>query len=198
MYIPLGGNRVKEWRKHFNIAIVFIVSGIWHGASLSFAVWGGLWALYMIIGSVTKKWRDKIEKRLNVNKDCFSYGFGQVLFTFILTCFAWIFFRAPSVKVAVNIVMCMTGELDFWSFFNGALYELGLSRQELNILLIAAVILFLVDLIKYRKGKAIDVFLLEQNVWFSWAAIIFLVMFIFIFGIYGFGFNPQQFIYFTF
>ena len=48
LYIPLGGNRVAEWRWYFNLLIVFIVSGLWHGANWTFIIWGALHGLYLI------------------------------------------------------------------------------------------------------------------------------------------------------
>jgi D-alanyl-lipoteichoic acid acyltransferase DltB (MBOAT superfamily) len=198
LYIPLGGNRVSEVRKNINIAIVFTVSGLWHGASLHFVAWGMIWAFYLVLENVTKKWRVMITEKNGIKQDCFSYHFGQCILVFILTCLAWIFFRAPSIIDALNIIKRIVTERDMWSFFNGAIYGLGLSRQEFNILLISMALVFFVDLIRYRKKKTIDVFILEQNLWFQWAVAITMILFIFIFGIYGVGFNPQQFIYFQF
>jgi len=198
LYIPLGGNRVSEGQKNINTAIVFAVSGLWHGASLHFIAWGMTWGFYIILSNITKKWRNMISARIRIRQDCFSFRFGQCLWTFILTCFAWIFFRAQSINDAFIIIERMATERDMWSFFNGTIYKLGLSRQELNILLISMAVVFLVDLIRYKKNKTIDVFILEQNLWFQWVVVIAMVLFIFIFGIYGFGFDPQQFIYFQF
>jgi len=198
LYIPLGGNRVSAKQKHINTAIVFTVSGLWHGASLHFIAWGMIWGLFIISGNVTKKWRDMISAKIGIKQDCFSFHSGQCILTFILTCFAWIFFRAQSINDALIIVKRMATERDMWSFFNGTIYNLGLSRQELNILLISMVVVFLVDLIRFKKNKTIDVFILEQNLWFQWIVVIAMVLFIFVFGVYGFGFDPQQFIYFQF
>jgi D-alanyl-lipoteichoic acid acyltransferase DltB (MBOAT superfamily) len=198
LYIPLGGNRVSEVRKNINIAIVFITSGLWHGASMHFIAWGMIWASYMVLSNLTKKWRNMVSVKIGIKQDCFSFHFGQCISTFILTCFAWVFFRAQSIIDAFNIIKRMAIERDMWSFFNGAIYELGLSRQEINILLISMAVVFIADLIQYRKNKTFDVFILEQNLWFQWVVAIAMILFIFIFGIYGFEFNPQQFIYFQF
>jgi D-alanyl-lipoteichoic acid acyltransferase DltB (MBOAT superfamily) len=198
LYIPLGGNRASEVRKNVSIAIVFTVSGLWHGASLHFVVWGMIWAFYLVLDNVTKKWRIMISEKFGIKQDCFSFHFGQCILIFILTCFAWIFFRAPSIMDALNIIKRIVIERDIWSFFNGTIYGLGLSRQEFNILLISVIVVFLVDLIRYKKNKSIDVFILEQNLWFQWIVVIAMILFIFTFGIYGVGFDPKQFIYFQF
>lgn len=82
--------------------------------------------------------------------------------------------------------------------FNGGIYNLGLDRVEMNILVFSVAILFLVDLIRYIKNQTLDLFLFEQNIWFEWLIIILLIVMIFIFGKYGPTFDPQQFIYFQF
>ena len=77
-------------------------------------------------------------------------------------------------------------------------YTLGLDRPEMNILLVSLLILFAVDLVRFRKGKMLDEFLLSQNIWFEWTVIIVLILMIFIFGEYGPAFDAKQFIYFQF
>ena len=92
-----------------------------------------------------------------------------------------------------RIVTCQTP----W-VFDGEIYTLGLDRIEMNILIVSLVILFLVDLVRYLKKQTLDVFLMSQNLWFEWFAVIGLIVMIFIFGEYGPAFDPQQFIYFQF
>lgn len=85
-----------------------------------------------------------------------------------------------------------------WVLLDGEIYNLGLDRIEMNILIVSLVILFLVDLVRYLKKQTLDVFLMSQNLWFEWFAVIGLIVMIFIFGEYGPTFDPQQFIYFQF
>lgn len=62
LYIPLGGNRKGNFRKQVNLLAVFLVSGLWHGASWNYVIWGGLNGLYQIVGM----WKDKAKTRLSV------------------------------------------------------------------------------------------------------------------------------------
>lgn len=75
---------------------------------------------------------------------------------------------------------------------------MGLERPEMNILAVSLCILCLVDLIRYRKKLTLDGWLMTQNLWFRWAVSFGLVLLIFVFGKYGAGYDPQQFIYFQF
>ncbi|WP_026630668.1 MBOAT family O-acyltransferase [Dyadobacter alkalitolerans] len=90
LYIPLGGNRRGEFIKFRNLMIVFMVSGLWHGTSWSFVIWGALHGLYQI----TALLRDKYLKRANIQiPDNFFVRTVNVLLTFALVTLAWIFFR---------------------------------------------------------------------------------------------------------
>lgn len=121
-----------------------------------------------------------------------------MLCTFLLVDFAWVFFRSDSIKDALyflyRIIICPTP----WLLFNGGIYNLGLDRVEMNILVFSLILLFLVDLVRYRKKMTIAGFLLKQNLWFSWTATIILIVLIFVYGKYGPTFDAKQFIYFQF
>ena len=104
LYIPLGGNRKGRLRTYINVFIIFLVSGIWHGANVTFVAWGVLHGLYTIIYRLTKKPRDIITKFMN--KPVLKQFY--VLFTWFITfssiCFAWIFFRANTMDDAITVI----------------------------------------------------------------------------------------------
>lgn len=82
--------------------------------------------------------------------------------------------------------------------FNGSLYELGISRQQANVLLVALAVLLLADLIRERKKQRIDEFLSAQNLWFRWLVLIFMLVLVIVYGAYGQVYDAKQFIYFQF
>ena len=198
LYIPLGGNRRGRVRKSVNIMIVFLASGLWHGADWSYVVWGGIHGAYQVIGDYLASFREKCIRKLRVNTACFSWKFLQTAVTFILVVFAWIFFRADSIGDAFHYIRRIWMRPTPWVLFNGEIFTLGLDRPEMNILLVSICMLGLVDLVRYRKKMTLDVFLMQQNLWFRGGIMIGLVVLIFVCGKYGVGFDPQQFIYFQF
>lgn len=198
LYIPLGGNRKGKWRKALNLMIVFLVSGLWHGARWNFVAWGGIHGLYQVIGDLTRHTKEKIIKRLQIKTECMSWKLLQTVITFSLVVFAWVFFRADSITDALYFIKRMLIRQTPWALFDGTIYTLGLDATEMNILIFSIIVLLLVDLIKYRKKINLDEFLFEQNIWFEWLVLIVLIGMIFVFGEYGPAFDVQQFIYFQF
>ena len=95
IYIPLGGNRKGKMRKHLNTLAVFLVSGIWHGSSLSFVFWGAMHGLWNMI-STPKKDDAPVWKQIL-----------QVLVTILGVAFTWIFFRAKDLATAFTMIKHM-------------------------------------------------------------------------------------------
>lgn len=97
IYIPLGGNRCSKARNYLNIFVTFMVSGIWHGASWTFIVWGALHGLFQIV-----------EKILGINKLQsieLPLKWVRIIVTFVLVSFAWIFFRMPTLSDAWCVIV---------------------------------------------------------------------------------------------
>lgn len=104
LYIPLGGSKVSKWKQVRNVFVIFIVSGFWHGANWTFIVWGTLNAMFFLPLLLLNKNRKHIEQ---VSQDkCYPAlkEFLQMLFTFVLTTLAWIFFRAENLKHALDYI----------------------------------------------------------------------------------------------
>lgn len=198
LYIPLGGNRKGKVRKYFNLMVTFLVSGLWHGAAWNYVIWGGLHGLYQVLAEILQPIKVKLLKITNTKQDVFSYKFGQILFTFSLTTLTWVFFRAKSLSEAMYYFKCLFTKWNPWVFFNEGLYNFGLDRVEVNILFVALIVFFLVELVKYKKNSVISDFVMEQNLWFRWVTVIGLVVAILVYGEYGISFDSNQFIYFQF
>ncbi|RFZ85006.1 MBOAT family protein [Mucilaginibacter terrenus] len=114
VYISLGGNRVSVPRLYFNLMIVFLISGLWHGASWTYVVWGGINGFYLIVGAIVKAPKEKLHKAAGITKINAFYTLIQIITTIILISFSWIFFRANdmhSALYAVNKIVTAWGHL---------------------------------------------------------------------------------------
>ena len=96
VYIPLGGNRISAMRTSVNLIVTFLVSGLWHGASWNFVIWGGLHGLGQVIEKhLPKKITKKIPRAV------------KIIFIFFFVCISWVFFRAQTFSDAVYIIRHM-------------------------------------------------------------------------------------------
>ena len=184
LYIPLGGNRVSIPRWYFNLLLVFIISGLWHGANWTYIIWGGLNGFYLIFAIVTYGVRKKITRFIGIDKLPILNQSLQIVTTFILACFAWIFFRANNVTDAFNIIKKI-------STFKGPVF---IEDPSMIIYPVLAIFLLLFVELKQEYYKGGFSFLNNSN-WvlrnLSYTALIILIL---LFGVFDGG----QFIYFQF
>lgn len=141
LYIPLGGNRMGRTRKFVNLFIVFWVSGLWHGAEWTFVLWGLLHGIYRIVGDLTYKEREKLYLRLGINSDSRPVRIFRTSITFVLVCFAWIFFRANNTSDLLLILEKLFTTLGFSTFAS----ELGLTFSGTLIMILSIIIMILAD-----------------------------------------------------
>lgn len=194
LYIPLGGSRKGKLRKYLNLMITFLISGLWHGASWNYVIWGGLNGLFQIVSDITKPLTDTVKKILKINTHCESYHLFRVILTFISINFTWIFFRASSIKNALEIIKQMFHSFNPWVLTDGSLYSCGLSENNFKILIIAFFIMFIVDFL-HEKNINIRFFLAKQNALFRYAFYYISILVILYYGVYGPAFSASQFIY---
>lgn len=197
LYFPLGGSRCQKSKRYRNLMIVFLTSGLWHGAGWTFIIWGGLNGLFQIIGMELKPIKQWYYKKFRIQEKAFSHVLLQVLMTFALVDFAWIFFRADTLQHAVGYMIRMFTTLDATNLFAGALFNIGLDASELRILLVSLLILLGTSLLHY-KGIKIRETLAKQGIWFRYLVCLGLIFYVLIFGIYGSVSSASQFIYFQF
>ena len=197
LYFPLGGNRKGKFRKYLNKMIVFLVSGLWHGAGFSFLIWGGLNGLYQVIGEMTLPLRKKITDGLRLHRDSLGHRLFQGVVTFALVDFSWIFFRAGDLHGALEIVKSVLHADNPEILINGSLYRCGLDISNFLLMLAGIGILLFADRCRRRNIVVRDV-ILRQDGWFRWLFIAVAVTAILTFGIWGPNYDAAGFIYFQF
>lgn len=194
LYFPLGGSKEGTWKTYRNIMIVFVVSGLWHGANWTFLVWGALHGVYQILSMVLSKANNDFVERVKL-KDTFSLKLMNVMVTFSLVAFAWIFFRANTFSDARYI-------LDHIFIFNpkviftDELYKLGLDANEFRLSVLLISLLLGVQYVQRSTGIRNEI----SKWWLPmrWAVYIGAILTILIYGIYGNTYDASQFIYFQF
>ena len=198
LYIPLGGNRCSKPRKYFNNMVTFTVSGLWHGASWNFVVWGAIQGMYIVIGDLLKPLKTAFRTFFHVRVKTFGYQLLQGLCTFFLFVVSFVFFRADTLKDACYYLYRMFTTFDVWSFFDESIYYLGLERKEMSVMLFGIVLLVIVDAYYARKKALFDVLVKGQPLAVQYVIVAVLLVMVIVFGVYGEGYDAAQFIYFQF
>lgn len=192
LYFPLGGNRRGKLRTYCNIMIVFLVSGLWHGATFNFIIWGALHGLYQIIEQLLKPFTEKAIKTFKIKTEVFSFKLFQVLINFTFINITFIFFRAKTFSSAITIIK-NAFYFNPWTITNGSIFNLGLDSKDFLISIIGIILIVTVDIIQRRKNLQIQ--FSKQTMVFRWVTYFATVVAILVFGMYGPGYSLQQFIY---
>ena len=186
LYIPLGGKTNNKLKTYRNLLIVFLISGLWHGASWNFIIWGGIHGVYLVI-----------EKMINNKKnDKVIYQIFQSFKIFIMVSIAWIFFRANNFKEAIYILkkfIYFPFYINHLNFHN--IYNLGLDRKDLILSIVLIILLILSEILKIKEKMLI---LIVKYNFVLISLTYYMLIFIFlIFGYYGEEVQ-NSFIYFQF
>lgn len=197
LYIPLGGSKKGSLRKYFNKMIVFMLSGLWHGAQLTFVVWGAINGLYQVIGEILMPIRKKVSDIIGINRNSEGFYALSALATFALVDFTWIFFRADSLGRAIYIIKSILNTENIWTLFDGSLYNCGLDEKNFRLMVIAVIILLIADILK-RKGIRVREIILRQDGYIKCLVVSFSILLIMVFGKYGPAYDAVNFIYFQF
>ena len=189
LYIPLGGNRKGKPRKYFNLILVFLVSGLWHGADLSFVLWGLIHGIFNVLENIFGI--NKKSRRKNILLDSF-----RRILTFIIVVFAFIYFRAENIHHGNEYLLAIINNPRSLNIMED-LSKTSFGISNIYPLLFGIIILFVFDILKYNKinlaEKVLKIILPIR--WLIYFAFIFAII---IFGVYGPDFSESAFIYFQF
>ncbi|MDR1112761.1 MAG: MBOAT family protein [Bacteroidales bacterium] len=120
LYIPLGGNRVSKRRLYFNLWLVFLASGLWHGASWNFVIWGAYHGLFLVL---ERKWLLKVYQKIG--------KLPSIIITFLIVVVGWVFFRTETLPQALLFLKTMFAfqgwaavmpDAEFWVWLYVALF----------------------------------------------------------------------------
>lgn len=189
LYFPLGGSRKGRSRHLFNLMVVFMVSGLWHGAAMHFVLWGMMQGLL-----------NCMEVVVGMNRHKKPTGLKNVvgrIYTFSVFTLTLIFFRADTISQGLQYMgHLFSGDYAGDLFFN-QLANSAFGNANMACTLVAMAVLLVVDAIKYRGVKLGEV--VARGPFFLRCILLwFLILATVIFGIYGPGYAESQFIYFQF
>jgi D-alanyl-lipoteichoic acid acyltransferase DltB (MBOAT superfamily) len=179
LYFPLGGSRCSKPRHLMNLFIVFLVSGLWHGAAWTYVIWGAIHGFYQIVGNLTLKSRDKLLNKVGLAPKGSFVTYARRFIVFILVDFAWLFFRANTTGDAFSLIGTLFTGWD--KGLSATLSHMGLGAVEiLTTVLMIATLIMIDHLLRYEDVEG-GSYVLTRNgsfiyyVWmimFAWAILL--------------------------
>jgi alginate O-acetyltransferase complex protein AlgI len=193
LYLPLGGSRVRPTRRAFNVLITFLLSGIWHGASWNFVVWGALNGLGVLPETLATGRRTLRAEDVPGGQPLVPSltTLVKMFLTFAFVCLGWVFFRAHSMSDAWLILQRMAGSITHLDEYVLGLMQVG-NGPSGQIVLGALAILVAAEWMQRRRGHPFTIERWPRPV--RWAAYLCVSSAILIWGTFG----SNQFIYFQF
>jgi len=185
LYIPLGGNRVGKTRWYFNLLIVFVISGFWHGANWTFLAWGAMHGLYLTTGIATAKLRARLAGAVRLDRVPRLHAFLKGIVTFHLVCLGWVVFRANKIG-DVGVLLR--------NLFQSSSEDPSMPMRGSELRLGALAILVLLIVHALQAKEPIHERWARRPVALRMAGYCALVLVIVAFGVFG----GQEFIYFQF
>ncbi len=198
------GKKTRKWFGNYwgkqiptciAMGIVFLLVGIWHGASWKYIMFGvyngGLIMLGILFSPLLENFNDKHKL---VNTHTFSWGLFRLLTTFFLVFIGKYFALAEGFRAACSMLLSTFTTFNPWVLVDGSLYEMGLDANNFHLLILAIFVFFVVSLLQ-EKGYKLRESLDRQNIVFRWAVYLTAVYAVIIFGVYGIGFDAASFIY---
>lgn len=200
LYIPLGGNRVSKPRAYLNQFIIFLVSGLWHGANWNYIIWGVLHGFYLVFAIMSAKPRAYLRSVTGIAKVPLLDNTLQTLTTFALVSFAWIFFRADyyNTDVMWNLVKSVgRGWPTIQEFFTTEYFmdNICLGQRRRQFIIAVLLIIFMECVHRIHRNKSIRASLAQRPTWIRWTLYVVTILVILYFGVFD---NTPQFIYFQF
>ena len=197
VYIPMGGNRVGRWRWYYNLFVVFLLSGIWHGSGWTYVLFGAMHATYIIGHFILKPYADKVARSTGIARIKWLNDGIAMLITFHLIAFSFIVFRAVDMQNAMAVIGNLS--LDMKSLFaefialSAKVVELFPLRPTLLFLSLSFVVFVIIELaLAYANGKEnIDKYPKGLRL----AGYYFMIAWILLFGVYE---TTPHFVYFQF
>ncbi|HIT73361.1 MAG TPA: MBOAT family protein [Candidatus Fimicola cottocaccae] len=194
VYIPLGGNRVSKIKHYRNLIVTFLLSGLWHGSAWTFVIWGGLHGLYLVVGEITLPFRTRVKEFLHIQNSVVM-KFFEIIITFALVAYAFIFFRANSFQDAIYIINHILWDFRMWlepQYLYEVFTNMGLNIYELIVVSSAIIIMLFAEAV---FGRDMHINILKKPAVVEVLFYSLIAVFVLTAGVY---YNAGEFIYFQF
>ncbi|MDE6893178.1 MAG: MBOAT family protein [Lachnospiraceae bacterium] len=192
-----GGDIGKKIPAMLALLVVRVINSVWHGAYIIYFVGGLYHGLLIALAFLLEPQLEMLTRRLKINTQCLSWKLFRVVRTFILLSIPRLFYAAESWTDMISYIRFTFGKFNPWIFFDESWYKLGLDRKTFQMVIASMLVVLTVSIFQ-EKGYCIREKLEEQNIVFRWIIYLTGVLSVFLFGVYGLGYDASGFQYMQF
>lgn len=192
-----GKRPAKSFMTILPVAIVWLITGLWHGTGLNYILWGLYWGILMIISNVFSPEIRKIAGYMRIDVDSQWFQVFRQFRTFFLFVISRILTIPSNVETSFAIYKKFFTDARLWELFDGTIYTLGLDRKDFIVAIVALIVLFYV-MRKQEQGIVMREQLAKLPIVLRWGICYIGIFSVLIFGIYGPGYNASAFVYTNF
>ena len=199
VYIPLGGNKGGLAKQLSNIAIVWLLTGFWHGASWKYVAFGFWNGMVILVSTLLQPVSDKVVAALHIERKSAWYQVFSMLRTFVVVLIGYYFDIADGFRAAMGMMLKSVTDLHLSQLRPGAVLEaLPLTRYDWCVLLFGTVVIFTASVIQERSQRTIREILDEKCLALRWAVLLAGIFAVVLMGVYGPGVQASEFVYMQF
>ncbi len=188
------GNRAGQiFSAAVPLAVVWLLTGLWHGTGPDYIVWGCYWGVIIILGTILAPEFKKLAERLRIDTESFGWRLFQMTRTFALFCIGRMLTVTGSLTGFAALVHGLFRNPKLWVLFNGSLYKHGLNQKNFYVVLFGILLIWTADMLQARIRIREN--LAAQPIVLRWLVYYAAVLLVLVFGKYGSAFNASDFIY---
>lgn len=189
----MGMRTAKAFMAAVPLAVVWILTGLWHGTGMPYLVWGIYWGLIIISSTIFAPEIKKLNTLLHINTEASSWGVFQMVRTFLLFCIGRLLTIPGDLRKSWVILRTIFKSGNVWELVDGTLYNLGLDRANFNLMVLSIGFLWFISILQTRGSVRESVS--KWNSVFRWAFYCIAFLVVMVFGIYGSGYDASAFVY---
>lgn len=191
LYFPLGGNQKGTIRKYINTFIVFVVSGLWHGANYTFMIWGFLNGFFLVMGNLLINRRNLLAEKCGLTKHVTLHNVLRRIGVYCLYGFTMIFFANDSITKAWQAICGIVARFSISGIIGGEIFTLGLGVANLGLVVILSIGVLIVDGICNKHDTDVVGLVKITPAWMRWTAYLLIMVLI----LFSANLTGKEFIY---
>lgn len=191
-----GRDLAKKVNAAIPLAVVWLLTGLWHGTGWNYIVWGIYWGILIITSTIFAKQYKKLTELLHIDTTTRGYQRFQMIRTFGVFTIGRLITAPGTLRNSIIAVKQIFSSFNLWILWDGTLYQMGLDYKDLCVVFLG--LLFVYKVSVFQEKGSVRELIAEKNIIFRWAIYYIAIFSIIILGMYGAGYNASDFIYANF